>query len=407
MDSFQPFTRLDKEVEINSLKTELQQELEHILSWWMHAMEDNERGGFYGRMDGMGRLHPEADKSVMLNTRILWTFSAAARPSGNMLYKHEAARAYDYLLQYFWDELEGGVYWMVDCTGQAIQTKKQIDAQAAAIHAFVEYYLLTQSEGSLAQAVELFWLIEHYSRDKQRGGYYESFNRNWRPIEDLHLSEKDAHEDKTINTHLHLLEAYTNLYRAYRNEAVYLALQDLIYCFLERFMHLQTAHLWLFFDKNWNWKSDEISFGHDMECSWLLVEAAEVLGNSDLLKKVKQVAVQLATTTLQEGVDRDGGIFSTANPHGLLDTNKLWWPQAEAMVGFLTVYQLSGGSSFLAAALQSWNFIKTYLKDSKNGEWFWGVTQGGAPLLTEDKAGFLKAPYHNGRACLEVLQRLA
>ena len=391
---------------LQQLAASARQELFSILDWWSEKMPDHEQGGFYGRIDGTGVLHPTADKSVILNTRILWTFSAAARQTGIAAYGSVAERAFHYLLDHFWDPQFGGVYWMLDYRGQPVQDKKQVYAQAFAVYAFSEYYRLTQDQAALDKAQALFDLMERHSLDKMRGGYYEAFSRDWQLIADLRLSDKDANEAKTMNTHLHVLEAYANLYRAAPSRPVEAALKAMILIFLDKFIDPQKAHLRLFFDENWNLKSDEISFGHDIEASWLLYDAAVTLGQSSLIKKTGQAAVQIAKVTLREGTDpQDGGMYYTAHPQqGITNANKDWWPQAEAVLGYLNAWQLDGDPELLEAAERSWLFIQKYLRDATNGEWYWALNPDGRPDTVNDKAGPWKCPYHNGRACMEIMQ---
>lgn len=394
-------------INISQIKLTIKEELMALLAWWQKEMIDINNGGFYGRIDGQNVLHPKADKGVILNTRILWAFAQASRFLSNSTYKRTCHRAYQYILNYFWDNRQGGVYWMLDYQGNPIQTKKQIYAQAFAIYALSEYYLLTKDQKSLDKALELFWLIEKYSRDNKQGGYFEAFDEAWQPLEDLRLSDKDANEAKTMNTHLHILEAYTNLYRAYPNDAIRQALIELIHLFLDKFIDPKTYHLHLFFDEDWQLKSHEVSFGHDIECSWLLWEALEVIDETALFPAVREVVIQMAQRILLVGIDTDGGIPYEFEPiQKKMDKHRHWWPQAEAMVGFLNAYQLSGDITFLKALSQSWNFINTYLKDKKKGEWYWMVDEKGIPSTNEDKAGPWKAPYHNVRACMEVLNRI-
>ena len=394
--------------ELEHLHSAAQQSLRDILEWWERHMTDRQNGGYYGRIDGHGRLHPEADKGVILNARILWTFSAAARYNGTAQYHENAERAFRYFSQYFHDEQEGGVYWMLDYQGKPVQTKKQVYAQAFAIYALSEYYLLTRDPAALERAQEIFWLLEQYSLDRERGGYFEAFSRDWQPLSDLRLSEKDANEAKTMNTHLHVLEAYTALFRATRQAEVGAALKGLIWLFLEKFVDPDTAHLRLFFDEHWALKSDHISFGHDIEAAWLLCDAADALGDASLSKRTGELALRIAAATLREGIDpADGGLWNEAAPPAVIDRNKDWWPQAEAVVGFLYAWKLSGNDVFAAAAIRSWQFIETYLVDRAQGEWFWALRADGQPDRGNDKAGPWKCPYHNGRACMMVGQLLA
>lgn len=389
------------------LKKELTEELDNILNWWLQYMVDSHNGGFYGRIDGRGKLHPLADKSVILNTRILWTFSMAAQfDAARTDWRMLADRAFEYLLHYFWDRKEGGVFWMLDCYGVPSQDKKQIYAQAFTIYALATYYELTQNREALEKAKETFWLIEQYSHDELHGGYFEAFARNWNVINDLRLSEKDANEAKTMNTQLHILEAYTALYRIMPTAEVRLALRSLAQLFIEKFIDPDTHHLQLFFDENWQLKSDEISFGHDIECSWLLCEAAAVLNDEIFQAEIQKKAVAIAGRTLAEGIDRDGGIFNTADSKGLTNRDKDWWPQAEAVVGFFNAWQITGKECFLKTAINSWHFIQSYLLDDVNGEWFWAIYADGTPDVINDKAGPWKCPYHNSRMIYEIIKRL-
>lgn len=391
---------------LNNWREKLGRELEQILHFWSSQMVDNVEEGFYGRVDGEGQLYPQAEKGIILNSRILWTFAATARQTKNADYALLAVRAYQYLLRYFWDDKYGGVYWMLDHRGNPVNTRKQVYAQAFAIYAFSEHYRLGKEQACLEKAKQLFNLLERHSRDQERGGYFEAFARDWTPIEDLRLSEKDANEAKTMNTHLHILEAYSNLYRVAPFPELELALRHLIRMFLDHFIDRATGHLRLFFDENWWLKSHTVSFGHDIECSWLLHEAAEVLGDEELLEEVTEASLQMAEVTVQKGLDGAGALMNEAEPDGHLDTDRHWWHQAEAMVGFFNAYQLTGKEQWIQHALNTWAFIQRYLKDSASGEWHWRVDDEGRVCREEDLAGPWKAPYHNGRACMELIRRI-
>lgn len=390
-----------------AMQASLAAEMEAILAWWVREMPDEEQGGFYGRIDGRGRLHPQADKGVILNTRILWTFAAAARTQHDPEYRAMADRAWAYIRHHFLDEVEGGVFWMLDHLGEPTQTKKQVYAQAFAIYAFAEYYQLSAEPEALRLAMEIFYLLERYSSDKHKGGYLEAFSRDWQPLDDVRLSLKDDNAVKTMNTHLHLLEAYTTLYRVHPDTAVRHALRALVHSFLTRFIDEKSGHLRLFFDEDWQSQSSMLSFGHDIEATWLLVEAAEALGDQDLLLRCRQVAVLMANTTLSEGIDEDGGCFYETVPGDYFDRDKHWWPQAEAVVGFLNAFAISGQTEFFQAARKCWTFIQDRIKDKEQGEWHWMITAAGEVAYDEDKAGPWKGPYHNVRACMEGIRRLA
>lgn len=379
---------------------------ENILPYWINKMTDHEFGGFYGRRDGHDNLEEQSPKGVILNTRILWTFSAAARLLKDESYLKTARRAFEYMQQYFVDRKHEGVYWMVDYRGEPLQPKKQIYAQAFAIYAFAEYFQASSDNEALTAAQHLFRLIERHSYDRHLDGYLEAFDERWKLLEDLRLSEKDANEKKTMNTHLHILEAYTNLYRVWKDPELEEQLRNLIVIFKERILNKQ-GHFDLFFNERWQVQSHEVSFGHDIEGSWLLHEAAEVLGDKELIAEIEKIAINMADISIREGLDTDGGIMNEANHHGMLtDTDKHWWPQAEALVGYVNAWQLTGDQKYLAAAARVWSFIKVHLIDKTNGEWFWRVTRDGIVNYDEDKAGPWKCPYHNGRAMIELISRL-
>ena len=387
---------------------QLHDELTHnILPFWMEKMTDDQKGGFYGQMTGKDMLVTDAPKGGILNARILWTFSSAALHLKNPLYLEYATRAKEYIFSYFFDPENGGTYWMLNAEGTPADTKKQIYSQAFFIYALVEYYRATAEKDCLDKAIELFQLIEKHSFDDELNGYFEAYSCDWVLLEDLRLSDKDANEKKTMNTHLHILEAYTNLYRVWKDDILKNKLQNLIEIFLTRIINPKTHHLDLFFDENWLCKSTLYSYGHDIESVWLLNEAAEVLDNQELLKKVRETVILVARAA-EEGVQPNGGIINEKNYQtGHVDGNFDWWPQAEAMIGFYNVYQLTSDQSFAQKTLNTWEFIKSNIIDKENGEWHWSVSSDGKIDTKNDKAGFWKCPYHNSRMCLELMERVA
>ncbi|MEF2964762.1 AGE family epimerase/isomerase [Paenibacillus sp. M1] len=394
---------MDKQQWKEQLQTELQ---DNILQFWIDHTIDNEHGGFIGGIDQNLVTNSKADKGLVLNARILWTFASAHRLYPSNEYLKMAERAYDYLLSHFLDREHGGLFWMVDYLGKPVQDKKQVYGQAFVIYALAEYHRATGHKEALDLAVELYRLLEKYSYDSEYKGYIEALSRDWKQTGDLSLSDKDLNEKKSMNTHLHVLEAYTNLYRVWKTPELKHSLAELIEVTLDHIIDPENARFWLFFDEAWQVKSHHISYGHDIEGSWLLVEAAEVLGEQALLERVKQTATAMAEAVYAGGIDKDGGIWNEADENGLTDTNKDWWPQAEAMVGFYNAYQMTGDNKFRSAAAHSWEFIQSYIVDKKNGEWYWGVDSEGKPLAREPKVSPWKCPYHNSRACLEMLERL-
>ncbi len=393
---------------IKKLRSELEEELKgNILPYWMKYAPDNRYGGFVGHISGENQVLEKAPKGSVLNARILWTFSAAYRMFGDKAHQETAHRAYVYFRDHFIDREYGGVFWELDFRGKVINPRKQIYALAFGIYAMVEYYLASSRNEALATAVDLFNRIQEKSLDREKNGYIEAMNREWDPLNDLRLSIKDANERKAMNTHLHILEAYASLYRVWKTADVQQALENIIMLFLEKFINHGNNHLQLFFDDDWNLRSDHISFGHDIECSWLLYEAAEILGKRDLIDRVRPVSVGMARQNF-EGLDRDYGLMNEYFPgKNRMDTDKHWWPQAEALVGYFNAWELSGEDVFAEKLLLNWAFIKEYMIDRDGGEWYWKVNRQGQPYPEDEKAGFWKCPYHNGRACMELIRRIS
>jgi mannobiose 2-epimerase len=388
-------------------RDELGHELtDNILAYWMTHLPDEKKGGFHGHVTHTNQAVEGAPRGAIQNARILWTFAAAYRSYRKQAYIDMAVRAYDYITARFLDGAWGGVFWELDANGRVTAPRKQIYAIAFTVYAMAEYHLATGKEEPLLTARRLYSEIETHAFDRELNGYTEALGRKWEPIGDLRLSEKDENESKTMNTHLHVLEAYTHLYRAWKDPGLEASLKNLVELFLERFIDPHSHHLRLFFDDHWNLKSSLVSYGHDIECSWLLHEASVVLGNQGLIDRAEKSAVAMARATFG-GLDGDGGLFYEFFPEeGRYDSDKHWWPQAEAMVGFFNAFQITGEEEFLAKCLESWNFIRTFLVDREFGEWFWSVDRNGYPQTQKEKAGFWKCPYHNGRACLEMMHRI-
>ena len=232
-------------------------------------------------------------------------------------------------------------------------------------------------------------------------------------LADLRLSDKDLNAPKSMNTLLHVLEAYTTLLRVWPDAGVRSRLQALLGVMLD---HVVTdrpyTHCQLFFDLEWKSLVPTISYGHDIEASWLLCEAAEALGDAALMDRTRKVALAMAKGVLEHGCDSDGSIFYEGIPGQVVKTDKHWWPQAEAVIGFLNAGALGGGDIFLTAAERAWQFIEDHVIDRKHGEWFAELDRSGRPLPdypqhdASCKIGPWKCPYHNARACLEVLRRV-
>ncbi len=403
--------QLPAPADCTALQAEFGRQLISIADWWLENMLDWAHGGFLGEVSAGGVPDPEADKGVVLNARILWFFSELClyldRPELVARYRPLADRAFHYFMERFDDKVHGGVVWSVDCRGGLVDGAKKNYAQAFSIYALSSYYRLTDNRAALDKAISYFELIEKHCVDPDLGGYWEATGRDWLPVEDVRLSEKDMNAPKTMNNHLHVMEAYAGLYRACRSEAVEKALRNSIEWFCERIFDEGSGHLRLFLDGNWEDVSQSFSYGHDIEASWLLAESLEALGDPTLGARFSGCVRALSDSCLREGMGAHGQVldtydFSLQTRH----RDSEWWVQAEAMVGFLNAWQLTGEVRYWNAFLKVWQFVKDHQIDWEAGEWFYYSALDRSKGEQPYKAGFWKAPYHNGRAMMEVCRRL-
>ncbi len=384
-------------------RNEMQKELDNILNYWLKNAVDSKNGGFIGRVDGNDKVYANADKGLVLNSRILWTFSAAYIQNPQPAYKMMADRAYNYLMEHFWDKKNGGGYWSVDYLGKPKEKHKQMYGQGFMLYGLSEYYRAFGNKSALNSAIELFGLIEKNGYDKKNGGYFEVATENWEITEDKVITQGKADQKKSMNTHLHIIEPYTNLYRVWKDPFLKKQLYGLLNNFTEHIIDKKTQTQILFLTDDWQPRSEIISYGHDIEASWLLLETAEVLHDKQWIEKIKPYSIGLSKAA-QKGIDTDGGMYYETE-EGHTKTQKDWWPQAEAMVGFYNSFEISKDKTYFDQALKSWNFIKKNLV-SKTGEWYWGINADGQALSKMDKVGMWKCPYHNARACMEMIRRL-
>ena len=420
---------------VEKMKQEMQDVVENnILRFWMDQMMDCEHGGFYGRMAGNGELHPEAEKGAILNARILWSFSAAFRVLKHPEYLEAATRAKDYIIEHFIDQEYGGVYWSVDSEGNPLDTKKQFYAIGFVIYGLTEYARATGDREALDYALELYECIEEHAFDSVHNGYIEACTREWGEIADMRLSELDANYPKSQNTHLHIIEPYTNLLRCLKEmqaqetcdyvpalgavlpvgvsvpqevvDRVAGSVRNLIEIFTDKILNAETNHLDLFFEMDWTRGAGHLeSYGHDIECSWLMHEAALVLGDAKVLAKVEPI-VQAVAKASEKGLNADGSMIHEANlDTGHVDDDLHWWVQAENVVGWYNIWQHFGDEEALNRAEKCWQYIKDQLIDWNHGEWYWSRRANGVLNTVDDKAGFWKCPYHNSRMCLEIIER--
>ena len=405
--------------------------VENILPFWMEKM-CTPSGGFLGRISGDGQPDATAPVGGIMTARVLWTFASAYRVlqaegscSPEMLqgYMDMALRAKRLIIDRFYDKEYGGTFWSLDADLSPADTKKQIYAIAFAIYGLAELHRACGDFEALEYAVKLFHSIEDHSFDSVQDGYFEAFTRDWKPIEDMRLSDKDANESKTMNTHLHVLEAYTCLYRVWKDPLLKARLRGLILVF-EKHILGADGHLKLFFDDSWNCGYDIVSYGHDIEASWLLHEAALVLGEADVLARVEALVPKIVKAA-SEGFTPEGGMIYEKcgggahercgdgcydGPEGTdaeVDADRHWWVQAESVVGYFNLWEHFGQPDGLENAIMCWEFIKNNIIDKDGGEWFWSLRADGSVNREDDKAGFWKCPYHNGRMCMEIMERIA
>ena len=382
---------------------EVRRELDSISDWWITRAPDPIHGGFFGEIDHFANPVEHADKGSVLNTRILWFFSELAGQSGSAEHLEQAHRSYQWLVSHLLDAEYGGLVWSVDRNGQIADGKKQTYAQCFGIYALSSYYRLTGNPQALEMALSFFSLVEQHTRDRKHGGYVEACNRQWQAVSDFRLSDKDLNYPKSMNTHLHVLEAYAALYRVNPVAQVEEALRHVLDVFIRHILCLETHHLKLFFDMQWQDRSQTYSFGHDIEASWLLWEAALALGDADMIARVREISVGMANVCAEESIGQHGQVcddydFATRNR----DEKSYWWVQAEALVGFMNAYLLTSEHRYFELCSDIWRFIQQNHLDPIKGEWHWLALcdQSNEPPIY--KAGFWKAPYHNGRAMMEL-----
>ena len=391
---------------INRWISEMRAELNDIKKFWSESMVDNRYGGFLPGMNTLRQVDEKGQKGIVLNSRILWAFSALAihhDPACRLF----ADRAFDFICDYFRDAKYGGYYWSITFDGKPGHTRKQVYAQAFVLYALAEYYSLTRDSKVLSQAWELFGLMEQRGLDALTGGYTEAFSQDWLPLSDWRLSKKDLNEPLSLNTHIHVLEAYTSLYRISPEKPVISAIGRLHRLFETHFLK-SDGHLNLFFNSNWEPVGNLISFGHDIETTWLLQESTDDLSLFPKSVRITNWIHEACRVFLKEALLPDGSARYETDPlTGHDDRDRHWWVQAEGMVGLLNAYGNERDQRFLEASWCLWNYILSDLKDPSSGEWYWKICSDGHWLPEDSLAGFWKCPYHNTRACLEGIKRLS
>ncbi|UYQ92381.1 AGE family epimerase/isomerase [Chitinophaga horti] len=385
-------------VDTSLYKQEMEQELDSILAYWMQYAVDQERGGFFGKVNNDNVPDPAADKGVVLNARILWAFTAAYNLTGTPDYLTIADRAFAYITEHFIDAEFGGAYWTVDAAGNKASGDKRVMGQAACLHAMAEYYKATGLHAALEQAARLFNLVEQHAFDRERLGYTATFNEDWSAMNDG--------SSKVTEDQLHILEAYTSLYQVLPEPMVKERIEDLLDVFDRHIIDHESGHLETSFDASWQSQASLVVYGYDMNAAWLLEQAATVISEEKWINKAKEWAISLADAA-GEGLDDDDGLSYGYHPEQDRQENeKQYWPQAEAMIGFLNAWQVSGRDKYLKASYASWEFTRKHIRDSQQGEWWFGVNEDYSPIAGKDKVDAWKSPYNNTRACIEIIRRL-
>ena len=402
------FSHSDFTEQLKIFKEEVLAEHENILKFWEKYTVDEENGGFIGQIDSDMKKQTEADKGVILNARITWAFSAAYRFNKNSNYLELATRAYNYLIDKFYDHDNDGVYFMIDYKGNPTVVRNQVIAVAFVTYAFSEYYIATEKKEALDYALKLFNSLELYALDKELNGYFDAFSNEWEKLEDMRMYPGDKNATKTMNANFHIMVAYANIYRVYKDDKVKKALKNLIEVLLDKIVDVQRGSCNLFFDSNWNIVPSDDNYGLDIEASWLIWDAAQVLNDQKLIEQIRPIVLKMVEHSLKYGYDMDGGMMNEGNDKdGVLNTYKSWWVQAESVIAFFNAYQMTNENKYLANALLTWDFIKKYVIDYEYGEWYGTVGKDDhKPNLEESKIGPWKCPYHNSRMGLQIAERI-
>ena len=372
-----------------------------ILPFWMN-LRDDEHGGYYGLMDFDLQVDKTAEKGCILNSRILWFFAQAALATGRQDLKDHARHAYLFLKDHCLDREYGGVYWSLTYDGQPLDTTKHTYNQAFAIYALASYYRLTGETEALEAARQLFEIIESRCTDAE--GYLEAFTRDWQPESNEKLSENGVLAAKTMNTLLHVFEGYAGLYEAAPDEKVGQAMRRILGIYADKVYAPDLHRQLVFFDEHYHSIIDLYSYGHDIESSWLIDWGCALLGDADLSARIAAINSDLAQAILHKAY-RGHSVINECE-RGKDDLTRVWWVQAEAVLGFVNEYQKSGRAEYAAAAADVWHYITKHVVDHRpGGEWFWCLDDNAQPSDRRPIVEPWKCPYHNGRMCLELMRR--
>lgn len=384
---------------INEIRNEL---VNHIIPFW-DSLEDKERGGFYGFMDNGLNLDKDGEKGVILHSRILWFYSNCYLTLKDEKCLEKAKGCYEFMSKYCVDRENGGVYWMMNADGSVKDDMKHTYCQAFFVYALSSYYDASGDKSALELAMDIFNTIEEKCTDDV--AYLEAMSRTWELVENDALSENGLMADKTMNTTLHLLEAYTELYRVSKDEKVLSRLKFQTRIFLDKIFYEEDDRLLVFFDKNLDVIGDIHSYGHDIEATWLLDRACDVMNDKELTEKVSAMNERIVAN-IRKLAFKDGSLLNERDKTEI-NTWRIWWVQAEAVVGFLNGYQRYNNPEYLEISKTIWDYIKNNIVDKREGgEWYSQLDENGVPADFKAVVDPWKCPYHNGRMCLEVISRL-
>lgn len=385
---------------LEQLKFEAEHELfSHIYPFW-NKLRD-ERGGFYSYVDYDLTLDREADKGVILNSRILWFYANLYLTTGRDEVKDQASHAWLFLRDYCLDSRYGGVFWSVHADGSPAETIKHTYNQAFAIYALSSWYRASGDEEVITLARQLFHLIETKCTDTY--GYQDAFDRQWQPITNDQLSEDGYQADKTMNTLLHVIEAYTELYLAGHDPDVADSLRHALRQCIDQVYSPKDRMLQVFFDTKMNSIADLYSYGHDIEATWLMDRAADALADKELAAEIAEMNRVLTAHVLEEAFDQTA--LNNQRCRGVVDQDRIWWVEAEGVVGFLNAWQHDGLDIYRDVTLKLWQYIRDNLVDKRpGGEWYSSVHVSNEPSAKPIVEPW-KCPYHNGRMCMEVIRR--
>lgn len=389
-------------MDLKTLKNEVKNHLtEKIIPFWAELM-DKENGGYIGHVSFDLKKDPYAHKSLVLTTRILWFFSAVYNLTKEENLIPYMNHAYSFLVQKLWDHKNKGFYWMVNYKGEPIDKRKHIYGHAFSIYALSEFYKATKKDEALNIALETYNLLEEKCKDEY--AYLEEFDEYWNPKENKAISEYGIITEKSMNSLLHILEAYTNLYTTWPHENLKKNIENLVKIFKDKIFNPETKHLGVFFDRKLNPIIDAISYGHDIEATWLLDESLKYINDANLKEEVNRITLEIADQVLEEAFEN--GSLINEKVRNILDKSRIWWVEAEALVGFLNAYQKSREEKFLNAVIELWKFIKNYMVDQRpDSEWFWKLDENYIPAPMPIVEPW-KCPYHNGRMCIEAIKRI-